>query len=355
MKTVDVKTIYTCGSKETVIFQFYKPLDRGHGNLTIHFNGNINNMVTGFYRTHSKFLTEEEGLIAVTDFGPSDSRRAFPNWDDPSFKAMLELTLVSPRNHMTLTNMNERKRRDFNSQFEEIRFETSPPMATCGMAVVVGKFDFIEKLTEDEEVMIRVFTPIGRQEEGMFALEVTSKLLMYYKYYFNTSYPLLKLDLISISDFPSSVETWGLITFTENQILVNNETTEAEKRTVAVVIAHALAHQWFGNLVSFESWNDMWITEGFATFIENEAIDILYPNWKMRNNFIAKEYQNAIELDALKNSVPIDAGIAFPSEINEKFPDASYKKSAALMRMFSGWIGREVCFVHFFYIKLNKK
>ena len=336
-----MKTIYSCVDKQTIILQFYKPLDRGHGNLTLQFNGNINNVVTGFYR-YNNHATDEEGMIAVTDFGPTDSRRAFPNWDEPAFRAQIELTIVAPRNHLVLSNMNERRRRDYNQYYEEVRFETSPPMSTNLMAIVVGKFDFIEKLTEDEEVMVRIFTPIGRQEEGAFALEVTSKLLMYYKYYFNTSYPLVKLDLISISDYPSSMETWGLITFTESQILVNKETTEEEKRTVAVVIAHALAHQWLGNLVTFESWSDVWISEGFATFIENEAIDILFPNWKVWQNFVSKDYQNAIELDSLTNANPIQSRIEFPDEIENKFTDISYQKSAAIMRMLSTWIGKEV-------------
>ncbi|CAG2100246.1 unnamed protein product [Medioppia subpectinata] len=305
---VEVKNIYTCLEKETIILQFYKQLDKGSGNLTINFNGNINNMVTGFYRTNSVSDDQQE-MIAVTDFGPTGSRRAFPNWDDPSFKAQLELTVISPKNHFTLTNMNELRRRSHSSQMDEIRFATSPPMATGMMAVVVGKFDYIEQLTEDNEVSVRVFTPEGRQEEGMFALEVTAKMLMFYKYYFNTSYPLLKLDLISISDFPSSMETWGLITFTESQILVNNNTSEEERRGVAIVIAHALAHQWFGNLV--------WQT------------------------YFAKDIQNAIELDSMRNSLPVETRLESSSEIEKQFSAVSYQKSAAIMRMFNGFVGKE--------------
>lgn len=332
--------IYTCVEKETIILQFYKPLDRGVGNLTINFSGNINNWVTGFFRAHP--ATEDEGYIAVTDFGPTDSRRAFPNWDEPSFKAQIELTMFSPKNHHTLSNMAEKRRRQSSPDMDEVRFDMSPPMTSRLLALIIGKFDYLEKLTDDEEVLVRVFTPLYRQEEGLYALEVTTKLLMFYKFYFNASYPLAKLDLVSIPDYPSSMETWGLITFTEKQILVSNDTTEDEQRTVAVVIAHALAHQWIGNLVTFDSLNSMWITEGFATFIESEAIDILFPNWKMWQNFVAKDLQTAFDADSLQSAQPIEPRIDFPIEIQEKFTSVSYQKSAAVMRMLNRWLGKEV-------------
>ena len=337
---VEVKTIHHCIDKETIILQFYKPLDKGVGNLTINFSGNINSWVTGFFRGHP--TTEDEGYIAVTDFGPSDSRRAFPNWDEPSFKAQIELTMFSPKNHHVLSNMVERRRRETNPDTDEVRFDVSPPMASCLVALILGKFDYLEKLTEDEEVLVRVFTPINRQDEGMYALDVTSKLLMFYKFYFNTSYPLAKLDLVSIPDYPSSMETWGLITFTEKQILVSNETTEEEKRTVTAVIAHALAHQWIGNLVTIDSWNDMWIIEGFATFVENEAIDILFPSWRVWHNFVAKDAQMALDADSLQSAQPIEPRIDFPTQIQEKFTSVSYQKSAAVMRMLNRWVGKEV-------------
>ena len=342
-----MKTIWTCVGKQTVILQFYKHLDKGTGNLTLTFTGNINNMVTGFYRTHPKSISEE-GMIAVTDFGPTDSRRGFPNLDEPGFKAMIEIIMMVPKNHISLSNMNEQKRRVYNEMFEEVKFEASPPMTTAQMAIVVGRFSFLEQLTEDNEVLVRIFTPIDRQDEALFAMDVTNKLLMFYKYYFNTSYPLLKLDLVSIPEYPSASETWGLITFTEKEILVNNQTTEEEKRTVALVIAHALAHQWFGNLVTLSSWDEMWITEGFATFIENEAIDILYPNWKVWQTFVSKDIQNAMEIDSLPNSMPIETKIDSPSEISEKFVAESYQKSTAIIRMISGWTGTVV------YIQYNQ-
>jgi aminopeptidase N len=314
----------------------------GRGNLTINFKGSINNMVTGFYSAN--YNTGQESLIAVTDFGPADARRAFPSWDEPEYKTMFDLTLIVPKDHITLTNMDEVNRRIYSEESEEIKFGTSPPMSTHLIAIVVGKFDSIEKMTQDGNVLIRVFTPIDRKNEGMFALDFTDKLLSFYKYYFNISYPLPKLDIISIPEFPSSMETWGLITFTESQILVNNQTSEEEKRIVAIVIAHGLAHLWFGNLVTLDSWNDLWLNEGIATFMENQAIDIMYPMWRIKKHFVYNDLQNALEFDALKTAHSIETKFDNPFAIRNSFDDITYQKAASILRMLSSWIGSKVLF-----------
>ncbi len=299
-------------------------------------------MVTGFYSAN--YNTGQESLIAVTDFGPADARRAFPSWDEPEYKTMFDLTLIVPKDHITLTNMDEVNRRIYSEESEEIKFGTSPPMSTHLIAIVVGKFDSIEKMTQDGNVLIRVFTPIDRKNEGMFALDFTDKLLSFYKYYFNISYPLPKLDIISIPEFPSSMETWGLITFTESQILVNNQTSEEEKRIVAIVIAHGLAHLWFGNLVTLDSWNDLWLNEGIATFMENQAIDIMYPMWRIKKHFVYNDLQNALEFDALKTAHSIETKFDNPFAIRNSFDDITYQKAASILRMLSSWIGSKVLF-----------
>jgi puromycin-sensitive aminopeptidase len=324
----------------------------GRGNLTINFKGNINNMVTGFYSAN--YNTGQESFIAVTDFGPGDARRAFPSWDEPQYKTMFDLTVIAPKDHITLTNMDEVNRRLYSEELEEIKFRTSPPMSTHLIAIVVGKFDFIEKMTQDGNVLIRVFTPIDRKNEGMFALDFTDKLLSFYKYYFNISYPLPKLDIISIPEFPSSMETWGLVTFTESQILVNNQTSEEEKRIVAIVIAHGLAHQWFGNLVTLDSWNDLWLNEGIATFMENQAIDIMYPMWKIKKQFVYNDLQNALEFDALKTAHSIETKFDNPYEIRNSFDDITYQKAASILRMLNSWIGSKVLFDFEEFIFLSK-
>lgn len=213
-------------------------------------------------------------------------------------------------------------------------------MSTYLVAVVVGEFDYVEDKSSDG-VLVRVYTPKSNKEQGRFALEIAVKVLPYYKTYFGIAYPLPKIDLIAIADFSSgAMENWGLVTYRETCLLVDEENTSTrQKQWIAVVVAHELAHQWFGNLVTMEWWTHLWLNEGYASFVEFLCVAHLFPEYDIWTQFVTDTYIRALELDALKNSHPIEVPVGHPSEIDEIFDDISYNKGACVIRMLHAYIG----------------
>lgn len=215
-------------------------------------------------------------------------------------------------------------------------------MSTYLVAVVVGEFDYIQDKSSDD-VLVRVYVPKSKKEQGKFALEVATKILPYYKTYFGIAYPLPKIDLIAISDFSSgAMENWGLVTYRETCLLVDPQNTSAvRKQWIALIVAHELAHQWFGNLVTMEWWTHLWLNEGYASFVEFLCVARLFPEYDIWTQFVTDTHIKALELDALKNSHPIEVPVGHPSEIDEIFDDISYHKGASVIRMLHAYIGDE--------------
>lgn len=227
-----------------------------------------------------------------------------------------------------------------NSEHETLIFDRTPIMSTYLVAVVVGEFDYVEA-TSSDNVLVRVYVPKGKKEQGRFALEVATKVLPYYKTYFGIAYPLPKIDLIAIADFSSgAMENWGLVTYRETCLLVDPQNTSAvRKQWIALIVAHELAHQWFGNLVTMEWWTHLWLNEGYASFVEFLCVAHLFPEYDIWTQFVTDTYIRALELDALKNSHPIEVPVGHPSEIDEIFDDISYHKGASVIRMLHAYIG----------------
>ena len=223
---------------------------------------------------------------------------------------------------------------------QTVIFETTPIMSTYLVAIVIGEFDYIEDHSSDG-VLVRVYTPKGKEEQGRFALHVATKVLPYYKSYFNIPYPLPKIDLIAIADLSAgAMENWGLVTYRETCLLVDPHNTSAVvKQWVALIVGHELAHQWFGNLVTMEWWTHLWLNEGYASFVEFLCVDLLFPEYDIWTQFVTDTYIKALELDALKNSHAIEVPVGHPSEIDEIFDDISYNKGASVIRMLHSYIG----------------
>lgn len=327
--------------KETVMFLFSSLLVPGIAQLHIQFSGTLNDQMRGFYRsTHT--VAGEEHIMAVTQFEAADARRAFPCWDEPAIKAQFSLTLKVPRGYDAISNMPVEK--ETWGATRNIHFEPTPVMSTYLLAIAVGEFEYIEAATE-ERTLVCVIAPIGKNvaKRGQFALGVATKVLSFYNDYFGISYPLPKIDLLAVPDFASgAMENWGLVTYRETAILFDpDESSAATKQRVALVIAHELAHQWFGNLVTMKWWTDLWLNEGFASWIEYLALDYLFPEWKMWTQFVTADMVEALRLDALENSHPIEVPVSTPAQISETFDAISYSKGASVIRMLHAYLGEE--------------
>ncbi len=332
------KIIYDTESETVTLFFKNKIIENCE--LHLSFVGIINDSLRGFYR--SKYvLNGEEKYLATTQFEATDARRCFPCFDEPAQKATFEVSLVISKNHSAISNtlpveINEHE------EYKVVSFSPSPRMSTYLLAFIVGEFEYIEGKTKDN-ILVRVFTTKNKSSQAKFALEVAIKSLEFYNEYFDIPYPLPVLDLIAIPDFESAaMENWGAVTFRETAILVDEKNTSlSNKQWVAIVIAHELAHQWFGNLVTMRWWTDLWLNEGFASYMENFCIDKMFPDWHIWDLYVADRYALALKLDALSNSHPIEVKVNHPDEINEIFDMVSYAKGSAMIRQVALYIGND--------------
>ncbi|KAG9511390.1 Puromycin-sensitive aminopeptidase, partial [Fragariocoptes setiger] len=352
-ETHQVKEVILGSKTETAVLVFEKPIKAASGSLNISFTGTLNDKMRGFYRSKYTAANGQERYAAVTQFEATDARRAFPCWDEPAIKARFDVTLVVDDDRTALSNMNVVEETKNSNGKRVVKFATSPIMSTYLVACVVGEFDYVEGKCGDRPV--RVYTPIGKKGRGEYALEVAVKSLPYYEDYFGIEYPLPKMDLIAIPDFAAgAMENWGLVTYRETCLLVDpSQTSTDRKQYIALVVAHELAHQWFGNLVTMEWWTHLWLNEGFASFMEFLCVDQIFPEYDIWTQFVTDSYSKALELDALDNSHPIEVPVNHPSEIDEIFDDISYNKGASVIRMLHKYISDE-CFRSGMKSYLNK-
>ncbi|CAG2105680.1 unnamed protein product [Medioppia subpectinata] len=343
-KTLTSVRIESSAKTETTCIDFTETLPLGSGELKLEFTGFINDKLKGFYR--SKYTAadgQQDRYAAVTQFAPTDARRAFPCWDEPALKATFDIRLVVPKHLKALSNMDSSAVIPLaDSDLTEVQFPTTPRMSTYLIAYAVGEFDFVEGKTVNGHT-VRVYTPVGKKDQGVFALDVAIKSLTYYEDYFDIPYPLFKLDMLAVGDFAyGAMENWGLVIYRETYILVDPLNSSAlSKQTTATVIAHEIAHQWFGNLVTMDWWTDLWLNEGFATFISYLCINHLFSDYHIWTQYVSETYLAALNLDALHNSHPIEVPVGHPSEINEIFDKISYNKGSAVLRMLHRYIGDE--------------
>ena len=324
---------------ETATFIFSRNLQNGRGALSLKFKGVLNDKMRGFYRssyTHNGKLKH----LATTQFEATDARRAFPCFDEPAHKAIFDVTIMVPPGMTVISNTVESNIQEHAGGYRAVQFEPTPKMSTYLAAFIVGDFEFIEGKTKDG-VTVRIFVTPGKKYQAKFALNCAIKTLEFYNKYFDIPYPLPILDLIAIPDFShGAMENWGAVTYRESALLVDPENSSASnKQWVALVIAHELAHQWFGNLVTMSWWTDLWLNEGFASYIEYLAVDHLFPNWDIWTQFAFNDLGIALKLDALKSTHPIEVKVGHPDEIGEIFDEVSYSKGASVIRMLANYLG----------------
>ncbi len=312
----------------------------GQYRIQLEFSGTITRAMNGMYPCAFKHKGKQKQLIA-TQFESHHAREVFPCIDEPEAKATFDLTLTTPTGEAVLANTPIAKQTK-KGTLQTTRFETTPVMPTYLLAFVYGELGYKEATTRDG-VVVRTYATPDNVKLTDFALDVAVKCLEFYNDYFGLSYPLPKCDLIALPDFASgAMENWGCITFREQCMLVDpKHTSLAVKQYVAMVVAHELAHQWFGNLVTMRWWTDLWLNEGFASWIEYLAIDHLFPDWQMWTQFITDEQQPALRLDALEHTHPVEVPVKHPDEIRSIFDAISYNKGASVIHMLHEYLGPE--------------
>ncbi|GJQ09935.1 hypothetical protein GpartN1_g1726.t1 [Galdieria partita] len=339
-ETVPVSSISYDKEQQTVSLEFPTSFEASSEVvLHIDFIGRLNDKMIGFYRARYRTKQGETRFMATTHFEPTDARRAFPCWDEPAIKATFEVTLIAPTDRDCLSNMNVISEEDNNAGKKVVRFEKTPIMSTYLLVFIVGEFDYIEGHTSNG-LPLRVYASKESAHFGEFALNVGIRTLDYFTDFFGISYPLPKMDFVAIPDFGTgAMENWGCITFREMFLLVDPVNTSSEIRTaVAEVVAHELAHQWFGNLVTMEWWTHLWLNEGFATWASYLAVDHLFPDWEVWKDFVSSTFASAMKLDALESSHPIEVDVKRASDVDEIFDAISYNKGASVIRMLADYM-----------------
>lgn len=324
---------------EQVALLATEPLQAGHNyTVTIQYAANLSDSFHGFYKSTYRTQEGELRVLAATHFEPTFARMAFPCFDEPAFKARFSVKIRREPKHLALSNMPLMKTVNINSWLVEDHFDTSVKMSTYLVAFIVSDFKSISKISS-HGVKISVYTVPEKIHQADYALDAAVKLLDFYEDYFSISYPLPKQDLAAIPDFQSgAMENWGLTTYRESALLYDPEKSSASSRLwITMIIAHELAHQWFGNLVTMEWWNDLWLNEGFAKFMEFVSVNVTHPELKVEDYFLTRCF-DAMEVDALNSSHPVSTPVEDPAQILEMFDDVSYEKGSCILNMLRDYL-----------------
>ncbi|XP_038258635.1 endoplasmic reticulum aminopeptidase 2-like isoform X4 [Dermochelys coriacea] len=310
--------------------------------VVIEFHARLADGFDGFYKSTYKTRDGETRIIATTDFEPTSARMAFPCFDEPSFKANFAITIRRERKHIALSNMPKIKTIELEGGLLEDHFEVTVKMSTYLVAYIVCDFKSVQATTSSG-IKVSIYASPDKWSQTHYALETAVKLLKFYEKYFDISFPLPKLDLVAIPDFQSgAMENWGLITYRETSLLYDPKTSSAfDKLWVTKVIGHELAHQWFGNLVTMEWWNDIWLNEGFATFMELVSVSATYSELQIEDYFLNVCF-GAIARDSLNSSHPISNPAETPTQIKEMFDTVSYDKGACILKMLQDFLSEVV-------------
>ncbi len=315
-------------------------LRSGRYTIELIFSGKITKQMNGMYPSSYKEGKKNKEILA-TQFESHHAREVFPCIDEPAAKATFDLVLTTPKDVVVVGNTSIVSE-VFKGSNKLSTFATTPKMSTYLLAFVIGDIKYIESKTKSG-VIVRTFATPDNVKYLDFSLEIAVKCLDFYSEYFGIDYPLDKCDLIALPDFAAgAMENWGCITFREHALIVDPENTSlSTKQHVAIVIAHELAHQWFGNLVTMRWWTDLWLNEGFASWMEYFAINQIFPDWQMWIQFAIDEQLVALGLDSLENTHPVEVQVKHPDEIRTIFDTISYSKGASVIHMLHRFVGSD--------------
>lgn len=307
--------------------------------LRIDYEGSINDRMAGFYR--SRFVADgRQKYIAVTQFQESDARRAFPCFDQPVEKATFDIEMIVDQSLIAISNGPIAEERRLGDGKKLVKFHRTPKMSTYLLFFGVGPFEFIE---DKKDVIVRVATMPGMKSYAEFGLDFGRKALGFCEDYYGIHYPLPKLDLIAIPDFAfGAMENWGAITFRENLLLYYpGITSKAGQERICEVIAHEMAHQWFGNLVSPSNWKYIWLNESFATFFGYGIVSHYHPEWDVWDQFLETQTNQALERDGLRETIPIELPGKSRVAITASTAPILYNKGGSILRQLEGYIGKD--------------
>ncbi|KAB5574930.1 hypothetical protein PHYPO_G00214740 [Pangasianodon hypophthalmus] len=316
------------------------------------FEGKLLDDLTGLYTsqyTENVNGEEEKRFLVASQLQATDARKVFPCFDEPAMKAVFNITIIHRRGTKALSNGREDDSQFFGDEWIATTFAPTPNMSTYLLAFTVNEFEYESDQHDGKEILIWARPEAVTAGHANYAKSITGKILSFYEMKFNLKYPLNKLDQIALPDFSAgAMENWGLTMYRESALLYEEGvSSSSDKEWVAIVIAHELAHQWFGNLVTMNWWNNLWLSEGFATYISYLGVDDIEPTWNIRDMFVLKEIQPVMELDSLNASHPLslrESEIETPFDILGLFDSITYSKGAAVLRMLSAYMGEEKFF-----------
>lgn len=348
--------------------------------LKIDYKGMIQTNMSGFYRSdYTDFVTGENKVMFSTQFEATDARRAFPCFDEPSLKATFDICIIAHEKYTVLANMPLKCTKKLTESDQiSYRFHTTPLMSTYLVAWAVGEYDYIESETEKSiyptienyntqdgtssgcgKLPVKVYTAKGKAQQGKFALDVAKRVIDFFSESFEIPYPLPKLDLLCVETYShNAMENFSLITFRPSALLYDGNLDEpdaAALQKIAYVVSHEIAHQWFGNLVTMKWWDELWLNEGFATWIGYLAVEKFFPDWDVPSMIMLQSHEVALELDSLKESHPIKVAVRNAKDIDQVFDSISYLKGCSILEMVSGYLGQELFLKGVaLYLKRNK-
>jgi puromycin-sensitive aminopeptidase len=327
---------------ETATFVFDAQLPPGPAVVEIAFTGVLNDLLVGFYRSTFVDASGTTHTIATTQFEHSDARRAFPCWDEPSFKATYQVNLTVPSHLAAYSNSPVASDTDLGNGQRNVTFAPTMKMSTYLVAFIIGPFEETAALDVDG-VPLRIVYPIGKGHLTDLALEAGAFALRFFSEYFDIAYPGDKMDMVAIPDFAfGAMENLGCITYRETALLVDSETASlAEKKRVAEVVAHEIAHMWFGDLVTMEWWEGIWLNEAFATFMEVLCTNAFRPQWKMWVGF-GVDRDAALQIDGLHSTRPIEYEVISPDDTRGMFDVLTYQKGGSVLRMLEQYLSEQI-------------
>jgi aminopeptidase N len=322
---------------ETVTLAFPHPIAPGRHRLRISFTGRINRFARGLFAVDYPTPEGRKRMIS-SHLEPVDARRIFPSWDEPAFKASIALTVTVPQAFLAVSNMPVASEEPTGDGNKRVAFQPTPRMSSYLFVLAAG--DLERAVADAGGVTVGVVTTRGKSRQGRYALDSAVDLLRYYDDYFGLAYPLPKLDLIAVpGGFGGAMENWGGITFFESRLLFDPATSASDaRRAIFNIIAHEMAHQWFGDLVTMAWWDNIWLNEGFASWMQAKAAEVLHPDWQTWLNSSGFK-QAAMSEDARRTTHPIQHPIANESEAMTAFDSITYAKGQAVIRMVESYLG----------------